>query len=118
MLNLLDNAAKWGPPGERVEVRVRRTGNDAHVVVADRDGIFFPLLSDFEPKGEVSRAFGAYRKQDGMSERALFVLDEDGIVSWSYLSPVSVNPGADGIISALEDLSARKKASAGSEARR
>ena len=89
-----------------------------HRAYTESRNLHFPLLSDFEPKGEVSRAFGAYREQDGTSERALFVLDKDGIVTWSYLSPVNVNPGADGIISALEDLSARKKTSAGTEVRR
>jgi peroxiredoxin len=64
----------------------------------------FALLADFEPKGAVSRAYGAYRAQDGFSERALFVLDAAGVIRWSYLSPVGVNPGADGILAALEAL--------------
>ena len=64
----------------------------------------FPLLSDFEPKGAVSRLYGAYREADGTSERALFVLDRDGVIRWSYLSPIGVNPGADGILNALEAL--------------
>ena len=40
--------------------------------------------------------------QDGTSERALYVIDADGVVAWSYVSPVDVNPGADGILRALE----------------
>ncbi len=64
----------------------------------------FPLLADFEPKGAVSRTYGAYRAQDGFSERALFVLDGGGVIRWNYLSPVTVNPGADGILAALEAL--------------
>jgi len=64
----------------------------------------FPLLSDFEPKGAVSRAYGAYRSEDGTSARALFVVDGAGTIQWSYLSPVGVNPGADGILAALEKL--------------
>ena len=66
--------------------------------------IRFPLLADFEPKGEVARRYGVYRAEDGTSERALFVIDEEGIVQWSYCSPVGVNPGADGILKALERL--------------
>jgi Peroxiredoxin len=81
--------------------------------VRDRN-LHFPLLSDFEPKGGVSRLYGAYREKDGFSERALFVLDRDGIVHWSYLSPVDVNPGADGILNALDSLAA-KSASARSQ---
>jgi peroxiredoxin len=64
----------------------------------------FPLLADFEPKGEVSRLYGAYREKDGFSERALYVIDAAGLVAWSYLSPIGVNPGADGILDALEKL--------------
>jgi alkyl hydroperoxide reductase subunit AhpC len=52
----------------------------------------------------VSRLYGVYRAEDGTSERALYVIDADGIVRWSYVSPVGVNPGADGILRALESL--------------
>jgi alkyl hydroperoxide reductase subunit AhpC len=62
------------------------------------------LLSDFEPKGEVARTYGVYDKQDGICERALFVIDKDGIIWWSYVSPVGVNPGAAGVLKALESL--------------
>jgi alkyl hydroperoxide reductase subunit AhpC len=65
-------------------------------------------LADFEPKGAVARIYGAYRQQDGVSERALFVVDREGIVRWSYLSPIGVNPGADGILRSLEELSSRQ----------
>jgi peroxiredoxin len=67
--------------------------------------LHFPLLSDFEPKGAVAKQYGAYRYGDGFCERALFVLDQNGVIFWSYLSPVAVNPGADGILDALEKLS-------------
>jgi peroxiredoxin len=70
---------------------------------ADRN-FHFPLLADFEPKGAVSKAYGAYRPEDGTSARALFVLDTEGVIQWSYLSPVGVNPGADGILRAIEAL--------------
>jgi peroxiredoxin len=75
-----------------------------HRAYADARHLEFPLLSDFEPKGEVSRAYGAYRARDGFSERALFVLDRDGVIRWSYVSPVNVNPGANGVLAALEAL--------------
>ena len=69
----------------------------------------FDLLADFEPKGAVSSAYGAYRKADGFSERALFVLDANGVIRWSYLSPVGVNPGADGILNALDALTPEQR---------
>jgi peroxiredoxin len=75
-----------------------------HAAFARDRRLRFPLLADFEPKGAVARRYGAYREGDGFSERALFVVDGDGIVRWSYLSPVDVNPGADGILRALEAL--------------
>ena len=75
-----------------------------HRAYAEARHLRFPLLADFEPKGAVSRAYNAYRHRDGFSERALFVLDRDGIIRWSYLSPVNVNPGADGVLAALEAL--------------
>jgi peroxiredoxin len=80
-----------------------------HLAFAKERNIRFPLLADFEPKGEVSRAYHAYREGDGYSERALFVIDPQGSVHWSYVSPVGVNPGADGILRALDDM-ARKAA--------
>jgi len=64
----------------------------------------FPLLSDFEPKGEVARRYGVYSEQNGVCERALFVIDAEGIVRWRYVSPIGINPGADGILDALEKL--------------
>jgi len=67
--------------------------------------LHFPLLADFEPKGAVCKQYGAYREADGFAERALFVIDSRGVIFWSDLSPVGVNPGADGILQALEDLS-------------
>jgi peroxiredoxin len=75
-----------------------------HLAFAKDRNLHFPLLADFEPKGEVSRAYDAYRATDGTSERALYVIDGEGVVAWSYLSPVGLNPGADGILRALESL--------------
>src|SRR5689334_15642950 len=75
-----------------------------HLAFAKDRNLRFPLLADFEPKGEVSRRYQAYRASDGTSERALFVVDAAGIVRWSYVSPVGINPGADGILRALEAL--------------
>jgi peroxiredoxin len=66
--------------------------------------LHFPLLADFEPKGAVARSYGAYREPEGECERALFVIDAQGQIAWSYRSPVAVNPGADGILQALESL--------------
>ncbi len=75
-----------------------------HEAFANDRHLHFPLMADFEPKGAVAKAYGVYRDQDGICERALFVIDKNGIIAWSYLSPVAVNPGADGILDALDRL--------------
>jgi peroxiredoxin len=81
-----------------------------HAAFAKDRHLHFPLLADFHPKGEVAQSYRAYRENDGYSERALFVIDKKGIISWSYCSPVAVNPGADGILEALESLTAARTA--------
>ena len=78
-----------------------------HLAFANNRHLRFPLLADFEPKGAVARAYGAYDTKNGVCERALFVVDREGVIAWSYLSPVGVNPGADGILDALEHLARR-----------
>jgi peroxiredoxin len=79
-----------------------------HAAFAKDRHLHFPLLADFEPKGAVAKKYGAYREGDGFAERALFVIDRDGKIFWSYCSPIAVNPGADGILQALEDLSLKR----------
>lgn len=86
-------------------------GKWCHRAFADSRGIQYPLLSDFEPKGDVARRYGVYDTAGGVAERALFVLDSAGAVAWSYVAPPGVNPGADGILSALDALSAKGGAS-------
>jgi len=75
-----------------------------HEAFAKDRKLHFPLLADFEPKGDVAARYGAYRQADGITERALFVIDKDGIIRWSYCSPIAINPGADGILQALDGL--------------
>ena len=78
-----------------------------HLAFGKDRKLHIPLLADFEPKGAVARQYGVYREKDGESERALFVIDADGVIRWSYVSPVGINPGADGILAALEALDAK-----------
>ncbi|WP_263360172.1 redoxin domain-containing protein [Acidicapsa ligni] len=80
-------------------------GSWCHEAFTKNRNLHFPLLADFEPKGAVARSYGAYREEDGITERALFVIDKDGIIRWSYCSPIAINPGAEGILQALESLS-------------
>jgi peroxiredoxin len=79
-----------------------------HQAFAHDRNLHFALLSDFEPKGEVARSYGAYRHKEGVAERALFVIDESGVIVWSYRSPIAVNPGADGILDALDRMDGKE----------
>ena len=95
------------PEFERFDAQILGISVDSiwsHRAFAESRNLRFPLLADFEPKGEVSRSLGVYDAEKGTSKRALFVLDGDGVIRWSYVSPAGVNPGANGILAALEAL--------------
>ena len=75
-----------------------------HQAFAKDRNFHFSLLADFEPKGAVARQYGAYESRLGVCKRALFVIDKEGVIAWSYVSPMAINPGADGILDALDAL--------------
>jgi peroxiredoxin len=72
---------------------------------AQANGLTFPVLADFHPKGAVARKFGVMR-EDGTTERALFIIDPTGTVRYSYVSEIGKNPGADRLLNALEKMQA------------
>ena len=82
----------------------------SHQAFRKDHNIHFPLLADFEPKGAVGRKYGVYDDQKGREKRALFVIDPEGTIRWSYVSPSGVNPGADGILEALENMKTKQEA--------
>jgi peroxiredoxin len=75
-----------------------------HLAFSQDRKLHFPLLSDFEPKGAVAKLYDVYDATEGECKRALYIIDEDGIIRWNYLSPVGINPGADGILDALDEM--------------
>jgi peroxiredoxin len=75
-----------------------------HLAFGKDRKLHIPLLADFEPKGAVARRYGVYSEKNGEAERALFVIDPEGVIRWSYVSPVGINPGADGILKALASV--------------
>ena len=78
-----------------------------HKAFQDKLNLTMTLLADFEPKGAVAKAFGVYNDEHGISNRALFLIEGDGTVSWSYLSPSVLEiPGANLIFDALESAPA------------
>jgi len=95
------------PEFERFNARligISVDGPFCHAAYRKLRNLDITLTSDFEPKGAVSRQYGAYDPGAGTSQRALFVLNAEGVIGWSYLSPIDINPGADGILAALEEL--------------
>jgi peroxiredoxin len=95
------------PEFERYDAQVLGLSVDSlwsHLAFARDRKLRFPLLADFHPKGAVAKQYGVYSEADGVCERALYVVDRDGTIAWAYLSPRAVNPGADGILEALESL--------------
>ena len=72
-------------------------------------GITIPQLSDFEPKGAASRAFGAYFEKTGVSNRALVIVDPEGVVQWSWEGEhPGVLPGANLIFDGLDATATRR----------
>jgi peroxiredoxin len=74
----------------------------AHKAFQEKLGIDTRLLADFEPKGEVARAYGAYIEKTGHANRSLVLIDEQGVVEWVHESPTPLEiPGANLIFDAL-----------------
>lgn len=84
-------------------------GQFCHGAFRDARGYKMTLLSDFEPKGAVAKQYGVYRDEDGFTERALFVIDKTGVIRYSYVSPIGVNPGAKEILDTLKEIQSGEK---------
>jgi peroxiredoxin len=63
-----------------------------------------PLLADFWPHGGVVQAYGIFREKNGFSERAVFIVDREGVVRFKKIYPISEVPDIEEILKALEDL--------------
>ena len=75
-----------------------------HLAYSRDRSLRFPLLSDFEPKGAVSRAYGVYHGLQGTSAPALFVIDAEGIIRWSHVFPAAITAGVENVLTILEGL--------------
>ena len=83
----------------------------SHAAWAAVRGLTFPLLADFHPKGDVARRYGVYRDEDGYSERALYVVDGEGIIRYSDISPFLHHvPDVYELFTALDEITARRAA--------
>jgi peroxiredoxin len=76
----------------------------SHGAWAALRGVSFPLLADFHPKGDVARRYSVWREQDGYSDRALYVVDGDGVIRYSDVAPyLNYVPDIDELLQALDD---------------
>src|SRR5262249_47977505 len=75
-----------------------------HKAYSETRKLRFPLLSDFHPQGAVSGAYGVFDEPLGTSRRPLRSVHGQGVIRWSYPPPTDTNPGADGILAALDAL--------------
>jgi peroxiredoxin len=67
-------------------------------------GLSYDLLSDFHPKGEVAKAYGAYRENDGISERALFIIDKEGKLAFVDIHNIADQPDNEELFDVLRKL--------------
>ncbi len=85
-------------------VGISTDGIWSHEAFAREAGLRFPLLVDSQPKGLVARAYGVYLEQEDLSSRALFIIDEEGLIRWSQSYPILVNPGVNDLLRALQKM--------------
>ncbi|HEY1825525.1 MAG TPA: redoxin domain-containing protein [Acidimicrobiales bacterium] len=104
-LTMFEAASKLFAQHRAQLIGISVDGAWSHTAFREQHKIEFPLLADFNPKGAVARAYEVYDEKNGLCERALFVVDRDKQITWSYVSPVGVSPGADGALNAVEALS-------------
>jgi peroxiredoxin len=78
----------------------------SHAAFARDAGLRFPLLADVQPRGLVARRYGVFRAAQGVSARALFVLDARRVIRFSKAYPDPLNPGVDALLTTLEALAA------------
>jgi peroxiredoxin len=67
-------------------------------------GLSYDLLSDFHPKGAVAKSYGAFRENDGISERALFVIDKEGRIAYKDIHDISDQPDNEDLLDVLRKL--------------
>lgn len=108
-MSLYNVSQKLFEKSNAVVIGISVDGKWSHKAFAEARKFRFPLLADFEPKGAVSKAYEAYDEKNGRSKRALYIIDEEGVIRWSHLSPDGVNPGVDGILEALDELTKNQK---------
>ena len=89
------------------DTRLLAVSNDSiHTlrVFAEQEGLEYPLLSDFWPHGEVSRAYGVFDEDKGCAVRGTFIIDKEGIVRWTVVNGLPDARDLDQYVKALATL--------------
>ncbi|MER6343860.1 peroxiredoxin [Streptomyces sp. NPDC001595] len=73
-------------------------------VFAEQEGLEYPLLSDFWPHGEVSRAYGVFDADKGCAVRGTFVIDKEGLVRWTVVNGLPDARDLNDYVKALDTL--------------
>lgn len=107
-LTILNEAMPYFKKYNTLLSGISTDGRWCHLAFSKDRHLHFPLLADFEPKGAVARLYEVYDPGKGECLRASYIIDKDGIIRWSYLSPTGINPGADGLLNALEEMNIKE----------
>ncbi|QGV80818.1 peroxiredoxin [Streptomyces ficellus] len=73
-------------------------------VFAEQEGLEYPLLSDFWPHGEVSRAYGVFDEEKGCAVRGTFIIDKEGVVRWTVVNGLPDARDLNEYVAALDTL--------------
>jgi mycoredoxin-dependent peroxiredoxin len=76
----------------------------SHKAYAEKMGIHYPLLADFQPRGAVAEKYGVFLADKGITGRAISIIDRDGKLAWHKNYDIPVVPGLDEVAKALEGV--------------
>src|ERR1700690_3534044 len=76
----------------------------SHKAYAEKMGIQYPLLADFQPRGAVAAKYGVFLEDKGITGRAISIIDRDGKLAWHKNYDIPVVPGVDEVAKALEGV--------------
>ena len=95
--------SEWDRLGADV-IGISVDGPWCHKAFGEARNLGLTLLADFEPKGAVAKAYGVYDRREGTSERALFVIDKQGVIRWIDVHDINLRPPIEELAAALEKL--------------
>ncbi len=76
----------------------------SHKAYAEKMGINYPLLADFQPRGAVADKFGMFLADKGITGRAIAIINKDGNVAWFKQYDIPTLPAIDEVAQALSQI--------------